>query len=103
MWRFCVGGFQIVNFLLLPFYRLAQFRYLHIIREVVGGKGIHEALRDMLDVLIVLRIRTSGGTKHIDGVHIVGIVLEHNSRLLGIIPFSNMTVILLCVFAETFF
>ena len=89
MWRFCAGGFQSVNFLLLPFYRLAQFRYLHIIREVVGGEGIRQALRKLLDVSVVLRMRVRGGTEHVDGVDVIGVVVKHNNLLLGVVPFSN--------------
>ena len=77
MWRFCAGGFQTVNFLLLPFYRLAQFRYLHVIHEVVGGEGIRQTLRKLLDMSVVLRMRASGGTEHVDGIDVVGVVLEH--------------------------
>jgi len=83
MWRFCAGGFQAVNFLLLPFYRLAQFRYLDIIREVVGGKSIRQTLRKLLDMSVMLRMRASGGTEHVDGVDVVGVVVEHNNLLLG--------------------
>ena len=74
----------------------------HIIRHVVCGKGIRQALRNMLDVLVVLRVRTGSGTKHVDGVHIIGVGLEHKNRLLGVNPFSNMIVILSCVSEETF-
>ena len=88
MWRFCAGGFQSVNFLLLPFYRLPQFRYLHVIHEVVGGESIRQTLRKLLDMSVVLRMRASGGTEHVDSVDVVGVVLEHNNLLLGIIPFS---------------
>lgn len=83
MWRFCADGFQSVNFLLLPFYRLAQFRYLHVIHEVVGGEGIRQALRKLPDMSVVLRMRASGGTEHVDSVDIIRVVLEQNNLLLG--------------------
>lgn len=91
--RLLCGGFQSVNFLLLPFYRLAQFCYLHVIREVVGGEGIRQTLRKLLDVSVVFRMRASGGTKHVDSVDVVGVMVEHNNLLLGVIPFSNIIVI----------
>lgn len=78
-----IGGFETVDFLLLPFYRLPQFRYLYVIGEIVGSEGVRQALGDLLNMLVVLRVCACGSTKHVDGVDVIGVVLIHDNRLLG--------------------
>lgn len=69
--------FQTGNPFILTFDCLLQFRNLHIVLKITGGKGVLNALGDMPDVPIVFRVGAGCAAEVVDGVNIVPILLKH--------------------------